>query len=71
MTTSYTVRDYNTSDALDGEPSDELIAESEIVTDTGTVPAYLDDSGVWQYVAPCDVDRMRSRGETVITVYVD
>jgi len=69
---AHTVRDYNTSVDLVGEPSPELVAESEAVTDTGAVPAYRDEDGVWQYVAPCDVTHYRHhRGETVITVYVD
>lgn len=53
-----------------GKPTAELVDASAGVDDTGLVSAYF-DGDMWQYVAPCDVDRLRSLGETVVTVYIE
>lgn len=69
MTT--TIRNYDTSAALNGQASAELIAESERAEPTGAVPAHRDESGTWQYVQPSDVTRMERLGHTVVTVYAE
>lgn len=72
MTTTYRVYSYDSGDLLVGAPSDELIAASEGAGDTGAVPAYRDDAGVWQYVQPSQVEHYRRnlRIETQ-TVYIE
>lgn len=68
----YEVRDYQTGDALDGDPSDELVRESEAETKragTGAVAAYLED-GVWIYVPESEVEAHERVGDEVRTVYV-
>ncbi len=70
MSTS-TVRSYETSGTLSGTPSAELIEQSGAV-DTGAVPAYRDEAGVWQYVAPSQVSHYRDQlREEIVTVYVE
>jgi len=54
-----TVYDYDTNEALEGAPSEELIEQSDSASPTGAVPAYRDDDGVWQYVAPSEVEHYR------------
>lgn len=65
------VMDYRTGEALDGEPSAELIAASEADSSgTGAVLGYL-DHGVWQYVRDDEEDFYRRvRGEDVRSVWV-
>ena len=69
---THRVMNYQTGDSLTGRPSAELIAESEAESSgTGAVPAYRDESGVWQYVEPSDEDRMSRLGHDVITVWTE
>ena len=50
-TTSYIIRDYDTTAVLLGEPTAELISESYAEGNyTGVVLAERDAYGVWQYV---------------------
>ncbi len=63
-----TVYDYDTSEALDGEATEELIVES-MATDTGAVSAVLRDD-VWEYVRPQDHSHPMYACETIHTVYV-
>ena len=65
------VRNYDTGSTLPGTASETLARESAAAEPTGAVPAYRDAAGVWQYVAPSDIERhVRHLGETVLTVYV-
>lgn len=65
------VHNYDTGSELDGAPSAELVSASESVADTGAVPAYRDEHGVWQYVRPDEVEHCRRNLRLdVITVYV-
>lgn len=62
---------YGSNETLEGVCSQELI-DASAAEETGAVPAYRDSDGVWQYVAPCDVEHYkRFLGETVVTVYVE
>ena len=66
------VMSYADASTLDGIPSAELVHESERAGDTGAVPAYRDDDGVWQYVQPSMVSHYETQLRTpVTTVYVD
>lgn len=63
---------YDTGAALDGSASAELITASVAEGPTGAVFAYRDEDGVWQFVAPSQVDHYRRHlGVTTRTVYVD
>jgi hypothetical protein len=65
------VMSYETAETLEGGASEELVRESEAAEPTGAVPAYRDTDGVWQYVAPSQVEHYRRNlRETVVTVYV-
>ena len=65
------VMDYETAEVLAGRASAELIEQSEHAEPTGAVPAYRDGNGVWQYVAPSDVEHFRRNlGTETQTVYV-
>lgn len=67
-----TVHNYDDASTLSGTASELLIEMSEEAAPTGAVPAYLDEQGAWQYVAPSQVDHYRNhRGVDVLTVYVD
>jgi hypothetical protein len=70
MATSYSVSNYQSGSTLIGKPSAELVKESLAVGATGAVPAYADANGVWQYVSPSDVARVK-RNEYVIAVFVE
>jgi hypothetical protein len=62
--------DYQTGEALHGEPSHTLVEESlKEQSGTGAVYAYL-DGDVWQYVPASQESRMRARGSDVRTVWV-
>lgn len=66
------VCNYQTGETLPGTASDELVAASEAEGSTGAVPAYRDADGVWQYVAPSQVDHYRTQlREEVVTVYIE
>lgn len=66
------VMSYESAARLSGTASEELVAQSEAAAPTGAVPAYRDEAGVWQYVAPSQVDHYRSQlREDVVTVYVE
>ncbi len=70
-----TVCDYKSGDRLKGAASEELVEASDEETQrtgTGAVLAYRDDDGIWQHV-PCDQEDFyrRTRGEDVVTVYVE
>jgi len=66
------VMDYETGDALEGEPSEELVrASANEHSGTGAVAAYCDEHGIWRHVADADVSLYESRGETVRTVYIE
>jgi hypothetical protein len=63
----YKVYGFETDSRLEGTASPELIAKSE-AEETGAVPAYLDGTGVWQYVQP-SLSFLCPRADTQ-TVYV-
>lgn len=66
------VYSYDSSSRLQGSASAELVRESEAEAPTGAVPAYRDERGVWQYVAPSQVDHYRRNlQQDVRTVYVE
>lgn len=66
------VMDYDSGDTLDGDVSDELRDESAAADPTGAVPAYRDDAGTWQYVAPSQVEHARRNlCQDVRTVWVE
>lgn len=62
--------DYDTAERLDGTVGADLVDASEAAEPTGAVPAYRDADGCWRYVQPSLADAYRTRGEDVITVYV-
>lgn len=65
------VRSYETGALLKGEASERLVQESASV-DTGAVPAYLDQEGVWQYVRPSEIEHFeRHLATKVVTVFVE
>jgi hypothetical protein len=64
------VNDYQTGAELDGDASETLAARSAEAGDTGAVPAYRDEDGVWQYVRPDEVEQARRQGRDVRTVWV-
>jgi hypothetical protein len=61
--------DLDSGHRLAGWVSHKLILESALA-ESGAVPAYRDDDGVWQYVQPSQVELTRRRGYDVRTVYV-
>ena len=56
---------------MPGLASEELARESADAGDTGAVPAYRDEAGVWQYVPADQRDAYRARGVEVLTVWVE
>ena len=70
MTTTITIRDYDTAYRLDGDVSDDLVRESAAAGATGAVGAYL-DGGTWQFCAEQDTALRRSQGHDVRIVYVE
>jgi len=67
-----TVYNYDISEILDGEPSEDLIAASQDAEPTGAVPAFRDEDGIWQYVEPSRRDFYeRHLHHEIITVYVE
>ena len=66
----YTVYDYQTGSALDGEASEGLVEASLAAGGTGAVPAYMEDD-VWLPLRSDEVDHYtRQLGYVVRTVYV-
>jgi hypothetical protein len=66
------VMGYDDGAMLVGAASAQLIAESAAAEPTGAVPAYLDEAGVWQYVAPSQAAHYETHLHTPITtVYVE
>ena len=62
---------YDSGNPLDGVPTARLVRESEAAGPTGAVPAYRDESGVWDYVAPGDAEHYRRHlGLDVVTIIV-
>lgn len=69
---SAVVRDYDTSDALPGGPTVELVRESRRASPTGAVLAWREGEGCpWTYVAAHRADALRATGTAVRTVYVE
>lgn len=67
----YMVVDYDSSAHLSGPPEAMLVEESLQAQPAGTVNAYRDSNGIWQYVNKNNVDFMRRiRGQIVRSVYV-
>lgn len=72
MTTTYRVCSYDSGSRLEGSASERLIEESLAAEPTGSVPAYRDSDGVWQYVPESQVDHYRCNlREEVVSVYVE
>lgn len=65
------VYDYGTGELIERGNVSETLAAASAEDETGAVFAWK-DGAIWQYVAPCDVDRYRANlNREVRTVYFD
>jgi len=65
----FVVRDFYSSERLEGPPDEKLVAESTKGRAGGNRAMFR--NGVWEWLAAASASRLVAAGQPVVTVYVD